>query len=63
MKLNLSLNLCDKNGTAEIKKYCEFKDFFNKLKPYIKTGIYDDPILEVFLKLNLNLMEKSITQL
>lgn len=48
MKLNLSLNLCDKNGTAEIKKYCEFKDFFNKLKPYIKTGIYDDPILEDF---------------
>ena len=48
MKLNLSLNLCDKNGTAEIKKYCEFKDFFNKLKPYIKIGIYDDPILEDF---------------
>ena len=48
MKLNLSLILCEKNGTAEIKKYCEFKDFFNKLKPYIKTGIYDDPILEDF---------------
>ena len=48
MKLNLSLCLCDKNGIKEIKKYYEFKEFYNRLKPFIKINEYDDSILEDF---------------
>lgn len=48
MKLNLSLNLCDKKGKKEIKQYSEFEDFFNKIHPFIKTDVLDDPILEDF---------------
>lgn len=58
MKLNLSLYLCDKTGTLEIKKYKEFKNFFNELKPYIKVSSSDDPILEDFSEIKFKFNRK-----
>lgn len=48
LALNLGLKTCDRNGTKSIKKYDEFKIFFERIKVFLDINDFDDPILEDF---------------